>query len=109
MNRNLLALALLVGLSASPAWADENVPDELTMKTDVGVVSLRTEDCPIKNTYGFLYVANATDTSNIAQTGKIENHAGCWYKVPGMVYIWFYNEPDAPVASYRDHLFGVGK
>lgn len=104
MNRNLLAVALLVGLSASSSVWSEELPSELRMKTDVGEVVIQTAECPIKNTFGFEYGAFATDNT-VVVTGKPEVHLGCWKKDGGLVQIWFYNEPEPPVASYKDFLF----
>lgn len=107
MNRKFLAglfvVAFLVGLSPISAWADD-LPNELRMKTDVGEVVIQIAECPLKNIHGFEYAAYATDNS-VATKGHPEVHLGCWKKDGDVVSIWFYNEPQPPVASYKDYHF----
>jgi hypothetical protein len=94
MVKKLLAtLALLPSLLIAA-----ELPQELSMLTDVGKVSITIQDCPVKNSYGFGLRAYATEK------GK-PDHEGCWTKKGDIVYIWFYNEPEPLVASYKDYYF----
>lgn len=82
----------------------EELPQELTMATDVGEVVLTIKDCDMPNNHGFIHSAYATE-KYINTTGETKTHNGCWYKDHDIVNIWFYEEYDSPVATYKDHHF----
>lgn len=77
------------------------LPQELSMPTDVGKVAITVTECPVKNKYGFNFRAYAQEFKE----GKEVIHEGCWTKDKDIVYIWFYNEPEPVVASYKDYYF----
>ena len=87
-------------LGASMANADE-LPKELSLKTDVGDVVLTINPCKVENSHGFAYEAYATD-------GDVK-HNGCWFKDHDIVNILFYDEPIKLVATFKDYLFKARK
>lgn len=96
MKKILALLALLPSL----AFAGE-LPDELSMPTDVGKVAITTKDCPIQNKHNFVFEAYATEHID----GQLIIHKGCWNKDGDVVYIWFYDENPPVVAAYKDYHF----
>lgn len=92
---------VLLSLLFFPLIAFAELPQELSMDTDVGKVAITSKECPIKNTYGFTFRAYATEFSLEGQ--KV--HEGCWQRKEDIVYIWFYNEPEPIIASYKDYYF----
>jgi len=101
MNRALLVAAMFF----STAVFAEALPDHLEMKTDVGKVVIEIAECPLKNIKGFVYKAYATDNSQVTHLGHDTVHDGCWKKEGNVVHIWFYNESEPVVASYKDRHF----
>ena len=89
--KKLLTLALLWTTTVFAA----ELPQELSMPTDVGKVAITTKDCPIENKHGFVFEAYATEHKD----GEVIIHKGCWNRQGDIVYIWFYNETPTIVAS----------
>lgn len=87
-------------LGASMAYAEE-LPQELSVKTVTGEVTLTTKPCKVDNNHGFEYEAYATDGDII--------HNGCWFKDHDIVNILFYDEPIKLVATFKDYLFKAKK
>lgn len=80
------------------------VAEELSMKTDVGKVSLTDKPCVEQNTHGFDWEAYATENDpHSGVTGIV--HKGCWSKVGDIVSIWFYQETPKLLATYKDYYF----
>jgi hypothetical protein len=77
------------------------LPQELIMPTDVGRVAITIKECPVKNRHGFEFEAYALELKN----GESFVHPGCWTKKGDIVYIWFYEEVEPIVASYKDYHF----
>lgn len=77
------------------------LPQELTMPTDVGKVAITVKECPVQNRHGFGLEAYATEWKD----GQTVVHKGCWTKQGDIVYIWFYEEEPPLVASYKDYHF----
>lgn len=75
----------------------EELPQAISMKTDVGEVVLENYDCDVINSAGFEFRAYATEGELV--------HKGCWYVENGIVNIWFYEESPKLVATYRDYYF----
>lgn len=98
MKRLLLVSALI----AASVFVQVSA-EELSMPTDVGKVALTDLPCGLADNKGFDWVAYATEDA--AKTGVVNRHEGCWRKDGDIVYIWFYNEVPAPVASYKDYYF----
>lgn len=97
MVKKLLAtLALLPTLLIAA-----ELPQELVMPTDVGKVAITVKDCPVKNRHGFVFEAYATEWKD----GQNVIHKGCWTKKGDIVYIWFYEESEPIIASYKDYHF----
>lgn len=95
MKKILLALLMV------PTLALAELPQELVMPTDVGKVAITVKECPIKNSHGFTFEAYATEWKD----GQSLVHKGCWTKKMDIVYIWFYEESEPIVASYKDYHF----
>lgn len=95
------ALVKFLTLLLFPVVALAELPQELVMHTDVGRVAITSKECPQKNKYGFNYEAYATEYT----TQGVVRHEGCWYKKEDLVYIWFYNEEEPIVATYKDYHF----
>lgn len=91
----------LIALLSFPVVAMAELPQELVMPTDVGRVAISVKECPVKNKHGFGYEAYATEFKD----GVEIIHKGCWTKKMDIVYIWFYDESEPIVASYKDHYF----
>ena len=95
-----LWIACLIALNVSA----EELPQELAMGTDVGEVVLTVKNCDIQNKNGFIYSAYATEKYDNT-TGESKTHAGCWFKDHDIVNIWFYEESEPIVATYKDYHF----
>ena len=91
----------LFALLAFPLIAQAELPQELSMPTDVGKVAITSKDCPAANRHGFIYEAYATEFKG----GEVIIHKGCWVKKDDIVHIWFYEEIEPIVASYKDYHF----
>lgn len=79
----------------------EELPQELSVKTVTGEVTLTIKPCKVDNNHGFVYEAYATD-------GDV-THNGCWFKDHDIVNILFYDEPVKLVATFKDYLFKTKK
>jgi hypothetical protein len=91
----ILLAALLLSFNA---YADEVAyTSELVAKTDAGEIVLENILCEVPNPHGFNYRAYATDGAVV--------HAGCWLGSADTVSVWFYEEPDHPVATYGGYYF----
>lgn len=95
--KKLLTLLLLTFSMTALA----ELPQELVMPTDVGKVGITIKECPVKNRHGFEFEAYALEFKN----GESFIHPGCWTKKGDIVYIWFYEETEPIVASYKDYHF----
>lgn len=84
-----------------PLTAFAEMPQELVMDTDVGKVAITVKDCPQKNKFGFIYEAYALEYKDGAEI----IHKGCWNKDKDLVSIWFYDEPEPIIATYKDYYF----
>ncbi len=105
---NYLVIGLVISSYSCFSIADPlpaPLPDHLEMKTDVGKVVIEIAECPLKNIKGFQYKAYATDNSQVTHLGHDTVHDGCWKKVGNVVHVWFYNEIEPVVASYKDYHF----
>lgn len=96
-----LWLTCIIGFYSCASKAEVS---ELAMATDVGEVVLTVKDCDKENKRGFIYSAYATEKYDNT-TGTARVHAGCWYKDHDIVNIWFYDESEPLVATYRDYHF----
>ena len=81
----------------SQIFAEEALPQEFFMKSEVGEIVLTSKPCSFDlATSLYYYHAYATDPENI--------HPGCWKIVSSAVYIYF-PEIDT-TATYKKDLFG---
>jgi hypothetical protein len=90
-------ILLFFSIWVSQIFAEEALPQEFFMKSEVGEIVLTSKPCSAELAKSFYYYyAYATDPENI--------HPGCWKIVGSAVYIYF-PEIDT-TATYKKDLFG---